>query len=145
VSGVVASRFAKEAEEEFESVLWPPCHGRTLAQESGELGRQVVLDSATAEISRELTAGGRTSTAISRDVVQVIETPETLSYARHLISTQRYAEAYELLYRLLDAVVEPEHCARELTWICERWGRVNEAKVLRFDRPSEDATQMALF
>src|SRR5256885_9789285 len=37
-----------------------------------------------------------------------------------------------LLYRLLDEVVEPEGCARELTWICEHWDRVAEADALRF-------------
>ena len=43
VSGAVASRFAREAEEEFEAVLWVPCQGRTLAQASGELGHQLGL------------------------------------------------------------------------------------------------------
>ena len=42
-----------------------------------------------------------------------------MAYARSLIAARRYAEAYELLYQLLDEVVEPEGCARELTWICE--------------------------
>ena len=171
VSGAVASRFVREAEEEFEAVLWVPCHGRTLAQASGELGHQlglaldgpvkencgrirellatrrclVVLDAPGAEVSRELTAGGRSSTAISRDAVKILETPETLAYARSLIAARRFAEAYELLYRLLDAVVDPDVCARELTWICEHWDRVNEANVLRFNYPSEGATQLALF
>jgi hypothetical protein len=171
VSGSMASRFAKEAEEEFEAVLWVPCQGRTLAHASGELGHQlgltldgevkencerirellaarrclVVLDAPGPEISKELTAGGRSSTAISHDAVKILETPETLSYARSLIAARRYAEAYELLYRLLDAVVDPDQCARELTWICEHWGRVNEANVLRFNHPSTEATQLALF
>ncbi len=104
VSGAVASRFAREAEDEFEAVLWVPCQGRTLAQASGELGHQlgltldgpakencgrirellaarrclVVLDAPWAEISQELTAGGRTSTAITREPVKILETPETL-------------------------------------------------------------------
>jgi hypothetical protein len=105
----------------------------------------VVLDAPRAEISQELTAGGRTSTAVTHDAVKILETPETLVYARSLIATRRYAEAYELLYRLLDAVIEPESCARELTWICEHWGRVNEAKVLRFNYPSGEARQLLLF
>ena len=171
VGGAAASRFASEAEEEFEAVLWVPCQGRTLAQASGELGHQlglrldgpakencgrirellatrrclVVLDSPSPEISLELIAGGRTSTAITRDTVKILETPETLTYARRLIAEWRYAEAYELLYRLLDAVVDPDNCARELTWICEHWDRVNEANVLRFNSRSERAEQLLLF
>lgn len=171
VSGPLASRFAAEAEEEFESVWWVPCQGRTLAQASGDLAYRlgltldgqakencgrireslttrrclVVLDAPTAEISRELVPGGRTSTAVTRDAVKVVETPETLAYARSLIAARRFAEAYELLYRLLDAVVEPDICARELTWICEHWDRVEEANVLRFNYPSEGARQLQLF
>ncbi len=171
VSGAAASRFASEADEEFEAVLWVPCQGRTLAQASGELGHQlglaldgeakencgrirellaarrrlVVLDAPSAEISEALMAGGCSSTAISQDAVKVVETPETLAYARKLIAERRYAEAYELLYRLLDAVVDPDRCARELTWICDHWGRVNEANVLRFNYPSGEAMQLALF
>jgi hypothetical protein len=171
VGGAVASRFALEAEDEFEAVLWVPCQGRTLAQASGELGHQlglrldgppeencerirellsarrclVVLDAPSPEISQELIVGGRTSTAIARETMKTLETPETLTYARRLIAEWRYAEAYELLYRLLDAVVDPDNCARELTWICEHWGRVNEANVLRFNYRSERAQQLLLF
>ena len=157
VSGDAASRFAAEAEQEFEAVMWVPCHGRTLAQASGELGHQlgltldgqakencghirevladrrclVVLDAAEAAIALELIAGGSTSTAITHDPVKILETPETPVYARDLVSARRFAEAYELLYRLLDQVVDPDNCARELTWICEHWDRPNEANVLR--------------
>jgi hypothetical protein len=171
VDGAAASRFAEEAEEEFEAVLWVPCRGRSLAQASGELGHQlgltldgpvnencgrirdllatrrclVVLDAPKAEISQKLIAGGRTSTAVTHDAVKILETPETLVYARSLIAAQRYAEAYEVLYRLLDEVIDPESCARELTWICEHWDRVNEANVLRFNYPSADARQLMLF
>ena len=171
VSGGVALRFAREAEEEFEAVLWVPCQGRTLAQAAGELGRQlglaldgprkencvrireilavrrclVVLDAPGAEVLPELIASGRTSTAITRDPVRSFATPETLAYARRLVAERRFAEAYELLYRLLDAVVDPDDCARELTWICEHWGRVEEASVLRLsDRPAR-AEQLLLF
>ena len=171
VSGSNASRFAKEAVQEFAAVLWVPCQGRTLAQAMGELGNQlgltldgpakencsrvrdllaarrclVVLDAPAPEVSAELIAGGRTSTAITRDAVQILETPETLPYARSLIAARRHAEAYELLYRLLDAVVDPETCARELTWICEHWDRAEEANVLRFDYGSPGAEQLKLF
>jgi TIR domain len=171
VDGAAASRFAEEAEEEFEAVLWVPCGGRTLAQASGELGHQlgltldgpalencarirgllaicrclVVLDAPKAALCPELIAGGRTSTAITQNAVKIVDTPETLVYARSLIAARRYAEAYEMLYRLLDAVIEPESCARELTWICEHWDRVNEANVLRFNYPSAEARQLLLF
>jgi hypothetical protein len=171
VSGADASRFAREATEDFESVLWVPCQGRTLAQAAGELGHQlgltldgqakencsrirdllaarrclVVLDAPGPEVPAELTAGGRTSTAVTLDAVTVLETPQTLAYARSLIAARRYAEAYELLYRLLDAVVEPDSCARELTWICEHWDRVEEANLLRFNYGSLGGEQLSLF
>lgn len=171
VSGAAASRFAREAEEEFEAVLWVPCKGRTLAQTAGELGHQlglaldspkkencarireflaarrclVVLDAPGAEIVPELIASGRTSTVITHDPVRLLETPETLAYARHLAAERRFAEAYELLYRLLDAVVDPDSCASELTWICEHWDRVEEASVLRLNYHPARAEQLALF
>lgn len=170
-SGADASRFAREAARDFEAVLWVPCHGRTLAQAAGELGHQlgltldgqakencgrirellaarrclVVLDDPSREISAELTAGGRTSTAVTLDAVTIFETPQTPAYARSLVAARRYAEAYELLYRLLDAVVEPDACARELTWICEHWDRVEEANVLRFNYGSIGGEQLSLF
>ena len=171
VSGADASRFAREATQDFEAVLWVPCQGRTLAQAAGELGHQlgltldgpakencsrirdllaarrclVVLDAPGPEISAELTASGRTSTAVTIDAVTILKTPQTPVYARSLIAARRYAEAYELLYRLLDAVVEPDACARELTWICEHWDRVEEANVLRFNYSSLEGEQLALF
>jgi len=171
VSGAVASRFASEAEEEFEAVLWVPCQGRTLAQAAGELGRQlglaldgpkkencarireflaarrclVVLDAPGQEIIPELIASGRTSTAITHDPVRRLETPETLAYARRLVAERRFAEAYEMLYRLLDAVVDPDRCSHELTWICEHWDRVEEASVLRLSYHLAKAEQLLLF
>jgi hypothetical protein len=74
-----------------------------------------------------------------------LETPRTPAYARSLIAARRYAEAYELLYRLLDAVVDPDGCARELTWICEHWDRVEEANALRFNYGRPEGVQLALF
>jgi hypothetical protein len=170
-SGADASRFAREAAQDFETVLWAPCQGRTLAQAAGEMGHQlgltldgvaedncrhirdllaarrylVVLDAPGPGIAAELTAGGRTSTAVTLDAVTVPETPQTLAYARALVAARRYAEAYELLYKLLDAVVEPDECARELTWICEHWDRVEEANVLRFNYGSLGGEQLKLF
>ncbi len=171
VSGADASQFGHEAALEFEAVLWVPCQGRTLAQAAGELGHQlgltldgtakencarirdllaarrclVVLDAPGPGISAELTAGGRTSALVTLDAVTVMETPETLAYARELAAAQRYAEAYELLYGLLDAVVEPDACARELTWICDHWDRVEEANALRFNYGPPGGEQLMLF
>jgi len=171
VGGAAALRFAEEAEEEFEAVLWAPCQGRTLAQASGELGRQlglkldgqvsencafirqllatrrnlVVLDAPAPEIFPELIAGGRTSTMITDDAMRILETPETRAYAQRLIAARRYAEAYELLYRLLDVEDDRAGCARELSWICEHWDRVDEANELRFKYRTENAEQLLLF
>ncbi len=171
VGGADASRFASEAADEFEAVLWVPSQGRTLAQAAGELGQQlrlvldgpakencerirnllaarrclVVLDAPAPGTAAELTAGGRTSTAITRDPVRAAETPETPAYARSLIGARRYAEAYELLYRLLDAVIDPDGCARELTWICEHWGRIEEANALRLNYGPPEGQQLSLF
>lgn len=170
--GSDASRFAREAADEFEAVLWVPCDGLTLAQAAGELGAQlgialdgtasdncgrirdllasrrclVVLDAPAPGIAAELTAGGRTSTAITREAVEIPRTtPQTLAGARSLIGARRYAEAYELLYRLLDAVIDPDGCARELTWICEHWGRIEEANALRFNYGPPGGEQLKLF
>lgn len=171
VSGGDASRFAREAAEEFEAVLWVPCHDLTLAQAAGELGAQlgitldgqvkencsrirdllaarrclVVLDAPDPEIAATLIAGGRTSTAVTREAVKILEPPRTAAHARKLIACRRYAEAYELLYRLLDGVVEPDGCARELTWICEHWGRVKEANALRLNYGPPGGEQLTLF
>jgi len=43
VSGADASRFAREATDEFQAVLRVPCQGRTLAQAAGELGHRLGL------------------------------------------------------------------------------------------------------
>jgi hypothetical protein len=171
VAGADARRFTREAAAEFEAVLWVPCHGRTLSRAAGELAHQlglnldapvkencrrirdvltkhrclVVLDAAGAEILLQLVAGGRTSTAVTHDAVKIVETPKTPAYARSLIAERRYAEAYELLYRLLDAVIDPDNCARELTWICEHWDRVEEANALRLNYGPAGMEQLALF
>jgi hypothetical protein len=99
-----------------------PCNRRTLAQAAGALAAElgltldgpvkencsrirdllstrrclVVLDALSSEIAADLTAGGRTSTAIARDEVKILETPWTPAYARRLIKARLYAEAYEL-------------------------------------------------
>ncbi len=171
IAGERAARFAREAAEEFETVFWVPGHRRSLAQLSGELGAQagvaldgvaeencmrirnllaerrclLVLDAPHPEFADALTPSGRTSTLITEDPVQIAQTPESFKYARELAAMRRYAEAYELLHRLLDAETAPEACARELTWICEHWGRIEEANALRFYYGPEPATQLMLF
>jgi TIR domain len=170
-SGEMAVRFAREAGDEFEAVLWVPAQGRSLAQVSGELGTQLgvtlegtaeencdrigdllrdrrcllVLDAPSAEHEATLLPRGRTSTLLTEDAVTVAATPETFEYARTLTAERRNAEAYELLHRLLEAEIAPEACARELTWICEQWGRVEEANALRFYYGPEPAAQLTLF
>jgi hypothetical protein len=167
----MASRFAREAAEEFEAVIRVPAHGRSLAQVAGEIGEQLgisleataeqnsdrvreflggrrcllVLDAPEAEQAASVIPSGRTSTLLIEEPVSVVETPETLERARHLMNARRYAEAYELLYRLLDEEVSPEACARELTWICDHWGRVEEANALRFHYGPEPSMQLTLF
>ena len=172
VSGATASRFAEEADREFEAVLWVPAHRRSLAQIAGKLGSQLgltlegtveqncrnirdllssrrcllVLDAAAPEFVAALAPEGRTSTLVTLDPVSVAEPPpESFAYARTLISSRRYAEAYELLYRLLRAGIESEACARELTWICEHWDRPDEADSLRPHYGARISEQLVLF
>jgi hypothetical protein len=170
-SGTDASRFVREAGQEFEAVLWIPCHRRTLAQIVGELGSQLglpldgtleqnrrnihdllarrrcllVLDSPAAEFASELIAGGRTSTLVTQEPVKVVETPRSLAQARKLISSRRFAEAYELLYGLIDSDISTADCARELTWICEHWNQMDEAESLRFHYRLPPTEQLSLF
>jgi hypothetical protein len=171
VNGKIASRFAREAAGEFQAVLWVPAHRRSLAQVTGEIGEQLgitlegtaeqncerireflsgrrcllVLEAPDAEHATALLPGGRTSVLITEDPVSASEEPESFERARTLIGSRRYAEAYELLYRLLDAEISPGACARELTWICEHWGRIEEANSLRFYYGPEPSAQLALF
>jgi hypothetical protein len=170
-SGQDATRFVKEASQEFEAVLWIACHRRTLAQTAGELGAQLglmlpgtveencrrihdllaarrcllILDAPSPELAAELIPRGRTSTLVTRDVVNAVETPQTLAYARKLTASQRYAEAYELLYSLLEADISSADCARELSWICESWNRTAESEDLRFHYKLPPVEQLSLF
>jgi hypothetical protein len=171
VGGAEASRFVKEAGQEFETVLWIPCHRRSLPQAAGELGAQLglalegtveencrriqdllstrrcllVLDAPTPELAIELIPQGRTSTLVTADPVSVMETPRTLAHARKLIAARRYAEAYELLYGLLDGDVSSADCAHELSWICEHWNRAEESESLRFHYKLPPTEQLSLF
>lgn len=163
--------FAREAGDQFETVLWIPCHGRTLAQIAGDLMTELglvadrtaeqncgrireilqarrcllILDAPAADTAGCLMVEGRSSILITERPVQHRESPESLEYARILLSGRRYAEAYELLYRLMHAGIDRENCARELTWICEHWDRIDEANALRFQYRPPAAEQLRLF
>jgi len=170
-SGVDANRFVAEATQDFEAVFWIPCHHRSLAQIVGDLGSQLgltldgtveqnsgsihdllarrrcllVLDSPPTEFASVLVPRGRTSTLVTSEPVKVVETPKSLPHARKLIAARRYAEAYELLYSLLDSDVSTADCARELAWICEHWNQLDEAESLRSHYRLPPTEQMSLF
>ena len=170
-SGADASRFVREAGQEFEAVLWIPCHRRTIAQIVGDLVSQLglaldgtveqncrsiqellasrrcllVLDAPASEFAAALIPQGRTSTLVTSEPVKVVETPKSLAQARKLIAARRYAEAYELLYGLLDSDISTADCARELTWICEHWNQIEEAESLRFHYRLPPTEQLPLF
>lgn len=171
VDGAIASQFAAEAAAEFAAVLWVPCYRRTLAQVAGELGAQlgltldgtaeqncsrlrdflfhrrclVVLDAPDPQTLRRLAHLGRTSLLSTKTPVRVLDSPDSPAAARDLVLHRRYAEAYEVLYRLLHAGVDTEGCARELTWICDHWDRVDEANSLRFLYGPSPTEQLSLF
>jgi hypothetical protein len=172
--GPVAERFAREAVHDFEAVFRIPSHGRTLAQIAGELGAQlgmaldgpvedncrrigavlsgkrclVVLDAPQVAVDALLPRGGpagRTSVLFTAEPVDTAPEAATLAAARRLVAARRYAEAYELLYLLLNSGAEPEPCARELIWICEHWDRLEEANNLRFRLGPAPSEQLRLF
>lgn len=165
-----ARLFAREASAEFERVIWISCHGRTLAECTGELGTElgltmdepekqnrrrvlealqerrclVVLDAPSEEARAALEVDGRSSVLVTTEPLETRETPRTFGYARELLRNRRYAEAYDLLYFLMEDSVDTSACARELTWICEHWGRTAEAERLRQHDPAP-VHQMGLF
>ncbi len=135
-SAELARRFARQAEGEFECVLWLPCHGRSLVECTGELSVQlglepdgperenrrrvaeilalrrclVVLDAPANGVRSALTFQGRSSTLATAEPLELRETPRTFSFALGLVRTRRLAEAYDLLYTLLEEAVEPGAC-----------------------------------
>lgn len=171
VVGPPARAFAREASDQFEAVLWIPCHRRTPAQIAGDLmaelgvtsdgtveqncsrireilaGRRclLILDGPAPEAAASLIVQGRSSTIVTEQPVEHRETPESLEYARTLLAGRRYAEAYELLHRLMHAGIDRETCARELAWICEHWDRVEEAGALRSQYRPSSSEQLTLF
>jgi hypothetical protein len=104
----------------------------------------VVLDAPSDEARAALDFGGRSSVLITTEPLEIQETPRTFHYARELVRNRRYAEAYDLLYLLMEDTVDTSACARELTWICEHWGRPAEAERLRQHNPAP-VRQLGLF
>jgi hypothetical protein len=169
-SEALASRFAREAARDFEAVVRIRTHGRTLARIAGDLGAQLemtldgpvkdncrrirevlaarrcllILD-APSPVCDPLLPDGHTSVLFVNDADPAPALPPTLADARKFLAARRYAEAYELLYLLLDAVVETETCARELVWICEHWDRYEEARALRSHIAPAPGEQLTLF
>src|SRR5487761_2438194 len=165
-----ARRFAREAADEFEYVLWVPCHGRNLVECTGELGAQlgmildepekenrrrilaalaahrclVVLDAPAEPVRSALPIGGRSSSLTTAEPFEIRETPRTFACAMELVRGKRLAEAYDILYLLLEEGADTGACARELAWICEHWDRAAEAARLRQFDPIP-AHQMGLF
>jgi hypothetical protein len=169
-SGAIAERFSRQAAHDFEAAFWIPAHGRTLAQIAGELGSQLqmtldgpleencrrirdllaskrcllILDAPQLAVDAVLPAG-RTSVLFTSEPVRAVEEARTFAAARNLVTSRRFAEAYEILCELLKAGIEPKSCARELIWICEHWDRIDEANNLRFEFSPAPTEQLRLF
>ena len=125
-------------------------HNLGLARASGFLENLaerrclLVLDAPIEPLRSALTAFGRSSTLVTTEPVETLSQPHTFAYAMTLIAANRLAEAYELLYKLLEDSVEASFCARELAWICEEWDRPAEAARLRQFDPAP-SRQVGLF
>ena len=169
-SGEMCSRFEEEAAGDFEAVFWIPCYRRSLAQIAGALGARmgmildgpveenchrissilstrrclVIFDSPQVSVNA-LIADGRTSFLFTSEPVRVELQAPSIANARLLVSARRFPEAYEELYELLEAGIEPANCARELIWICEHWDRIEEAKSLRDHLGAGPFEQLRLF
>jgi len=166
----LAEHFAREASHDFDAILQIPAHGRTLAQVSGDLGSQLgmVLDEPLEENCRRirellatrrclivfdapqlllepLIPTERSSVLITTEPLLIHTTPKTLKYARDLAASKRFAEAYEILRQLFDAGTDTESCARELVWICDHWGRYDEASEFRTHFRLPPVEQLLLF
>jgi hypothetical protein len=167
----MAERFAHQAARDFEAVFWIPAHGRNLTRIAGEVGSQlgmrldgpveencrrirevlsrrrclVVLDAPEVAVEPIMPCG-RTSVLLTSEPVHLMRDVRSLAAGRSLISSGRFAEAYEIFHELFNAGVDTESCARELVWICEHWDRFEEANAFRFraGRPAP-AEQLRLF
>jgi len=65
-------------------------------------------------------------------------------HPRELIPNRRYAEAYDLLYLLIEDIGDTSACARELTWICEHWGPRRRSRAVAEHDPTP-VWQLKLF
>jgi hypothetical protein len=169
-TGAFVERFAQEAAGDFEAVLWVPARGQSIAQVAGELGSQLgmsldgpleenceriravlaqrrclVVFDAPDETLDALMPAGRTSFLITTEPVRIAKAMVTLSAARQLVVSRRFAEAYEMLRQLFQRNIETESCARELVWICDHWGRYAEAGALRNHFRLPPSEQLSLF
>ena len=171
VRGELAKRFVHQSARDFAVVVWIPAHGRTLTQVIGELGSQlevildgqfedncykirdvlssrrclIVLDGLEVAVDTFLPTG-RTSVLYTDKPTRLVENERSFRATRNLVVARRFAEAYELLYQLMNAGIEPESCARELVWICEHWDLTEEANGLRFRCAREPSSeQLRLF
>ena len=173
VSGEMATRFFAEAAGDFDASFWIPAYRRTLARIAGELGSHlqmkldgeaedncrrirdmlcrkrclVVLDAPEVSVEPLMPSAthNRTSFLFTSEPVRVAEDTPTVAAARSLVMASRFAEAYEMLYQLLDSWEAMDTCARDLVWICEHWGRLEEANKLRFHFGPSPTEQLHLF
>jgi pentatricopeptide repeat protein len=168
--GAMAARFAQQAVYDFSAVCWIPAIGRTLTQIAGEIGAQLrmtldgppedncrrvrdmlsgrrcllVLDAPQAALDPIL-PGGQTSILFTTEAVHIPIDEVSLAAGRALAAAGRLAEAYEVFQQLLKSGIEPQSCARELVWICERWDRLDEANALRSYFGPSPSEQLLLF
>ena len=105
----------------------------------------LVLDAPQVAVDPILPPCGRTSVLFTSEPVRTVEDDRGLATGRALVSAGRFAEAYDILYEILNAGIEPKSCARELVWICERWDRHEEANALRFHFGPSPSEQLRLF
>lgn len=171
VDGTTAMRFATEAVDDFEAIVRVPCFGRTLVEAAGELGSRLdavldgpldencrrveeflferrlllVLDGPQDDVIAAFPQSGRASILIAEDPVEILSTDRTFEYALQLVSKRRLAEAYEVLLPLMDELADVAPVARELAWICEHWGRHEEADYWRSECDLMPTHQMSLF
>jgi hypothetical protein len=168
--GAMAARFAQQAVYDFSAVCWISALGRTLTQIAGEIGAQLrmtldgppedncrrvrnmlsqrrcllILDAPEAALDPIMPCG-QTSILFTTEPVRIPKDDVSLAAGRALAAAGRMAEAYEIFQQLLKSEVEPQWCARELVWICERWDRLDEANTLRFYFGPSPSEQLLLF
>jgi pentatricopeptide repeat protein len=104
----------------------------------------LVLDAPQAALDPIL-PGGQTSILFTTEPVHIPIDEVSLAAGRALAAAGRLAEAYAVFQQLLKSGIEPQSCARELVWICERWDRLDEANALRSYFGPSPSEQLLLF